>query len=240
MSSAAAVLLALAGALPAGELLGRADEARHPLDEGVMRIHVTVETPGKPSTETDLDVYVRGGDRALCVFRSGKQEGRRVLLRGDRVWLLVPGTTHPIPVSANQRLLGGASIADVAHLRLASEFTGTTREGRESMDGVPCVAIDLVAASRKSSYRSGTLWSGIQDGLPRKLRLTLPSGKEAKEIAFDAYAEHDGRPVVERLSIRHLLPAERGMTTRLRFERYEKRSLPADLFDPASASRAEP
>jgi len=217
-------------------VLQAADAPRHVLDEGVMRIRATVrQDDGTPAMETILDVYVRGQDEALCAFRTGAQEGRKILMVGDRVWLILPKTTHPIRVSPNQRLFGGASIGDVARLRFADEFTATPLGTEESVDGVACLVVGLAGRTRRAAYGSGTLWVGKEDGLPRRAVLALPSGKEAKELRFVAYAEDHGRTVLRRLEIHHLLAAERGMVTTLEFLGYDAETLPADFFDPERA-----
>jgi hypothetical protein len=217
------------------DLLRAADATRRPIEEGSIRIRAEVEVPGETPVVSALEVLVQGEDRALCIFREGPLAGRRVLMVGDRVWLLIPGTARPIPISANQRLLGGASIADVAALRLATEFTAEPRPGEEPVGDDPCRVLDLKAKIRKASYGGGTLWVGEKDGLPRRARFTLPSGKEAKDVRFAQYGRAAGRTVLKRMEIQHLLPSERGMRTTLDFVDYEARSLDPGLFDPAGA-----
>ena len=217
------------------DLLRAADATRRPVVEGAIHIRAAVEVPGETTVVSALEVLVQGEDRALCIFREGPLAGRRVLIVGDRVWLLIPGTSRPIPVSPNQRLLGGASIADVARLRLASEFTAEPRPGEEPIGDDLCRVLDLKAKTRKASYGGGTLWVGAEDGLPRRARFTLPSGKEAKDVRFTLYGRAAGRTVLKRMEIQHLLPSERGMRTTLDFVDYEARTLDPGLFDPASA-----
>ena len=238
MSSAMSLLLAVS-TLPASPdvsaLLAAADAPRHALEEGVLGVRVLVEETGKPPSVQDLDVYVRGSDRALCVFREGAQAGRKVLSVGSRVWLLVPGAKNPIPVSANQRLLGGASVADLARLSLRDSFEGVLREGEETIDGTSCLVLDLRARTSKAQYASGTLWMGKEDALARRLRLALPSGKDAKEIRFLEYGRESGRTVLRRMEITHLLRGERGARTVLEFVRRESRPLDDSFFDPHRA-----
>lgn len=214
-------------------LLRAADAPRHVLSEGVMRVRAVVQHE-EEITRTTLDVYVRSPDRALCVFRDGKLKGRRVLMTDQRVWLLLPDTTHPIRVSPNQRLFGGASIGDVARLRFADEFTARPETTEEVVDGVPCDVVTL-SGRRGSAYGSGTLWLGTEDGLPRRAVLSLPSGKAAKDLRFTAYGVENGRTVLRRLEIHHLLPSERATVTTLEFTAYEQKSLPENLFDPKHA-----
>jgi hypothetical protein len=187
----------------------------------------------RPVHESVIDVYVQGPDRVLCVFREGLQKDRRILVAGDRAWLLLPRVARPIPISASQRLLGGASVADLARLRFA-DF-GAELVGDEVVDGTPCLVLALTAREPRAAYASGRLWVGYDDHVPRRARLALRSGKEAKEIRFVEYDRRDGRPVLRRLEIRHLLGSESGMSTTLEFLEYESRPLRTELFEPAGA-----
>jgi hypothetical protein len=219
------------------ELLQRADAARHALQEGIIRIRAVVREPGQPPVESELDVYVQGEERVLCVFREGKLQGRRVLIREDlgKVWLLAPGTSRAIPITANQILLGGASIADIARRRLLGHYDAVMRPELDLVDGVPCRVLDLTAHSRKTTYASAVWWIAEGDGLPRKARLFLRSGKESKEIRFLEYDMNKGAPRLLRMEIDHLLRKERGMVTTLEFLDYQDRVLDEQTFEPEGA-----
>lgn len=229
---AAALAAATAAPPDAAALLRAADAARHPIDEGIIHVRATVEGPGRPESASSLEVYVKGGDRTLCEFTTGDLAGRKVLAAGGRVWLLVPGVSRAVPVSAGQRLLGGASIADVARLSLAGEYRGVVRAARETVGGEACLVIDLEATSRRSSYARGVLWVGAADRLPRRARFSLPSGKEAKEIRYEGYGREGDATVLRRMVVEHLLPSERGQVTTLEFTRYERRAVDDARFEP--------
>jgi len=221
------------------ELLQQADAARHALAEGMMRIRVVVREPDQAPVESELDVYVQDADRILCVFRTGKLQDRRILIREDlgKVWLLAPGASRAIPITANQILLGGASIADVARRRLFGNYDAVMRPEPELVDGVACRVLDLTARSRKTTYASAVWWIGESDGLPHKARLSLRSGKESKEIRFLEYDENEAGPRLLRMEIDHLLRKERGMVTVLEFLEYQDRALDKQIFDVDGARR---
>lgn len=225
-------LSASAGALDPQEMLARADAARGEVREGVAHIRATTVRDGKPGAPQDLDLYVADGERALCVFRGGQQHDRRILAVGNRVWLIVPGASKPVPLSANQRLLGGAMLADVTRTRLAEMFTATKRPGEESVDGTACAVLDLAAVSAKLAYRTGVLWVATSDGLPRRLRLSLENGKPARELLYLAYAHEKGRPLLTKLEVRDLLAHGGGVATVLEFLSFERAQLDPTLFEP--------
>jgi len=219
----------------AGSALRAVDAALHPIREGVIRVRSTVTRIDAEPVVSVVDVYVKGSDHVLCVFREGPLAARRILTVGDRTWLVVPGSERAIPVSAGQRLLGGASIADVARLHFESEFDAEPRPGDEQIGGDGCRVLDLRARSRKSPYATAVLWIGREDGLPRKALLSLASGMTAKEVLFTAYRPLPSGPALERMRIFHRLPSEQGMETELELVDFESRSLDADLFTPAGA-----
>ena len=239
---ALACATAIYGAPPAdpGGMLRAADASRDAFPEGVIRLRVVVDERGKTPLESLLELFVTGTDRSLAVFREGKQKGRKILTVGDRVWLIVPGASHPIPVSKSQRLMGAASFGDIARLRFADEYDATLRPGEQSVaergGETPCRVLDLKAVRTGSAYPTAVMWTGRDDGLVRRLRLSLASGKEAKDVRFTAY---DGKSRIATMEIRDLLAADGTNVTALVFESYEPRALDPGTFDPEGA-RAVP
>src|SRR5262245_418302 len=118
----ALVLVAVAGTLDPAAMLHRADAPYDAFPEGVIRVLVSVSEAGKDPAVARMDLYVKGRDRSLCVIRDGKQKGRKILTVGDKVWLVLPTATKPVPVSKSQRLMGAASFADVASLELSGQY----------------------------------------------------------------------------------------------------------------------
>lgn len=227
---------AAGGAADPAALLRAADAACHPIEEGVLTLRATViGTAPEPASISDVEVYVRGAADSLSIFRGGPLAGRRILTAGDRTWLLVPGSKRAIPVSASQRLMGGASIGDVAALRYADQFNAVERPGEETVEGVSCRVLDLAAKSRRAGFGGGVLWVGVRDGLPRRARLTLRSGKPAKEVRYDFRAAPGGAAALERITIDHLLPSEGVVRTTLDMVAAAHRPLDAALFSPAGA-----
>ena len=219
-------------------LLRAADAPRRLITEGAIRVRATVEEPGTAPVVSDLEVLVKGEDQSLCIFRGGPFAGRRILASGSKVWLVFPDTARPVAVSPSQRLVGGASIADVARLRFEGAFDATLRPGEETDEGVRCLVLDLKARDRSVPYASGTLWVSAADRLPRRALFRLRSGLDAKEVRFAAYEKTRRGPALRREEIRHLLPNEKGWRTVLEYLGEEARPLDPSFFTPEHARDA--
>ena len=98
-------LFALALLADPSAMLKRADAPHDAFEEGLIGLRVVVNEHGKKPVESLLDLFVKGKDDSLAVFREGKQQGRRILTVGDRVWLIVPGASRPVPVTAGRTLM---------------------------------------------------------------------------------------------------------------------------------------
>ncbi len=233
-------LLLLAAALTAAapdvqSWLQIADAARNAFDEAIITARASQVVDGKLTASTDFDVYTKGRDRGVIVFKSGGNSGRKVLTDGSRMWLIIPGASRPIPVTANQRLLGGASMADVASLRFAADFTATLRPDSESVGGKSCRVLDLKAKSPTAPYPRAVLWWNEAERLPAKVLFFLPSGKEAKEVTFTKFSRKAGRMVVSEMEIRDLLSRDSRAVTRLEYTDYRPAKLDDALFTPEGA-----
>ena len=122
--------LALAVQLEAAALLQAADAPRAAFLHHVVDVRVTIRENDKPDKLAEFELYVGGEDRQLVIFKDDKNKGRKFITHGDKTWLIAPNASRPVAITARQRLIGGASFADVARVRLAKDYTGTLRDQR--------------------------------------------------------------------------------------------------------------
>ena len=119
-------------------LLAAVDATRNAFDEAVITARATQIVDGRETSSADFDVYVKGRDKGLIVFRGGKNSGRKVQTNGNRMWLLVPGSTNPVPITANQRLLGGASFGRRPRTTGRPQDSMHASASRSSAGVIPC------------------------------------------------------------------------------------------------------
>ena len=234
MFSALLFATALAAEPPdVATLLRSADAPRQAFLHSVVRVRATVQQPEQPPQTGEFDLYLGNDDQQLVVFRDRKNKGRKFLMVGDRAWLIVPGSKHPIPVTAGQRLMGASSFADMARVRLASDYTGTLRPGMEPCGepAQPCRVVEIRASARSAPYASGTLWIDGA-GLLRKAIYHLASGKPAKEIVYRYTENTAGETIPAGLTLTDLLLPDQTGTTTLEYLDRRAAELPASAFDP--------
>ncbi|MGH9443196.1 MAG: outer membrane lipoprotein-sorting protein [Thermoanaerobaculia bacterium] len=223
------------GGLSASQLLELADAPKRAFPEVVIHTRVVVTENGGSQVPAEFELYKKGDDRALVVFTAGKQKGRKILTVGEKFWILVPGASRPIPVTANQRLVGGASLGDIARLQFSREFDAVIEPDPETVAGLPCDVLDLKATNARSSYGSGRLWVDRKRHLARKAVLALVSGKPAKEILFERYGVENGKTVLLSMSVRDLLGGSAGAETRLEYSNYRILKIDDSFFTPEGA-----
>jgi hypothetical protein len=241
--AAAVLLLLVAAAAPAQSAadvqawLRAVDDARNALSEAKITARASQIEDGKVAGTADFDIYIKGRDRALIVFRGGKNDGRKALTVGEKMWLLVPGAEHPVPITANQRLMGGASFGDVARIRFAEDFTAAVRPATERIGEHECRVLDLTAVSSKAAYPKITLWLDAEgERLPRKLLFILPSGRLAREVRFTKFRKVQGRNAVAEMEIQDLLGPKAQSMTRLEYLDIQPAKIDDAVFTPDGAA----
>jgi len=214
-------------------LLRSADAPRQTFLHSVVRVRATVEQPEQPPQTGEFDLYLGNDDQQLVVFRDKKNKGRKFLMVGDKAWLIVPGSKHPIPVTASQRMMGASSFADMARVRLASDYTGTLQPGMEPCGepAQPCRVVEIKAAAKSAPYASGMLWIDGA-GLLRKAIYRLASGKPAKEIVYRYKEDTAGEMIPAGLTLTDLLLPDQAGRTTLDYLDRRAAELPASMFDP--------
>jgi hypothetical protein len=212
------------------------DDARSAFSEAKITARASQIEDGRVTGVADFDIYVKGRDKALIVFRGGKNDGRKALTVGDRMWLLVPGADHPVPITANQRLMGGASFGDVARIRFAEDFTAVVRPGTEKVGDRECRVLDLTAVSSKAPYPHVVLWLDAHgERLPRKLRFFLSSGMAAREVLFTKFRKVNGKTAVGEMEVRDLLGPKSQSVTRLEYLEIQPAVIDEAIFTPDGA-----
>ena len=177
------------------EILARVDRLRHPWP--VFTVELTVKAPRMAQR---WKVSVRENGDARLDGLSEKEKGRAVLLRGDEMWLLLPGTKRPVKVTPQQRMMGPAAGGDVARTRFREDYS-VHAVADEPLDGRACWRLELVAKRPAISARQVVLWVAKEGSLPLKAEFRLASGRLARTARFGSPVQAHGQPVLSRMEI---------------------------------------
>ncbi len=177
------------------DLLARVDKLRHPWPTFSVEIElkdVKVSQRWKVTARNNGDARIEG--------LSDKEKGRAVLVLGDQMWLLLPGTKRPIKVTPQQRLLGPAAGGDIARTRFAEDYD-VKDKADDTLEGLPCWRLDLSAKRPSISFRTAKLWVAKDGSRPLKANFFLPSGKLAKTATFAPPQVQRGASVLTRMDL---------------------------------------
>ena len=225
--SALLLLVALPGLAQSGEeILARVDHLRHPWSS--FRVELTVKD-GKATQRWRVSARENGDARLDGL--SDKEKGRAVLMLGDQMWLLLPGSKRPLRVTPQQRMMGSAAGGDVARTRFRKDYM-VQDMNEDVLDDRPCWRLDLTARTLALSARTVRLWVAKERLLPLKAEFLLASGKVAHTALFGPPVQALGQPVLSWMQ----LAEPGGAAAELAFSGWSKGGVEADLFElPATA-----
>lgn len=225
--------------LDAQAMLIRADAPRQQFLNAKVKVRVSQTRADRPEKTSELELYIGDENHQLVLFKDRKAKGRKFLLQGDKSWLLVPGSKHPVAISPNQRMLGNISFADLARIHLATDYTGKVRPGLvpcASLEGngtAVCRVVEISARVPRLPYASGTLWIDGR-GLAVHTVFALASGKPARAVDHE-YMQQGTGWILRRSVIRDLLSGAIPSTTTLEYLGHQPTRFPDETFDPHHA-----
>jgi hypothetical protein len=118
--------------------------------------------------------------RSLAVYVSEREAGQKVLMIDDKFWLFLPSSKRAMRITAMQKLMGEASVGDVASLSWSEDYEVISRNQDDTL-----LKLELVAARKGLSYSKVDLWLKPDSYHPVKADFYLKSGKLAKQATFE-------------------------------------------------------
>ena len=205
------------------------DQAR--TREGDVRVESLIEVwkADELLRSSAFEVYVGTGRRSLALARSGREAGQKVLMLDDQFWLFLSASQRPIRITPMQKMLGEASIGDIASLRWQEDYRIVTRQSEQETQW-----LTLEAARAGLSYQRVELQVRTDDYAPLSARFFLTSGKLAKTAAFELN-EAGGELIVSSMTLTDEVMG--GEVTRIHYQRVTEVDIPDRWFSPAFLAR---
>ncbi|MEI6208262.1 MAG: outer membrane lipoprotein-sorting protein [Desulfuromonadales bacterium] len=213
--------------------LKKADSYRLEADSMQVETEVKLFKSGALDKERRYTVYLKSGRRSLVLMQSAGEKGQKVLMLGDDFWQIMPQSQRPIRITPMQKLLGDASVGDIATMSWSEDYDGTAA-GEVDLDGIPCLHLSLVAKNKGVSYKRIELFIAKSDSRPVKADLYVASDKLAKQARFTV-ASAKGRLQVTAMAIKDQI--QTGRETVINYLSRKVRSVPDEYFNPMFLTR---
>ena len=222
-------------ALTAAARLQAADEFRLDGQQARVDTEVTEFNQGTPINQRSYHVYL-DGKNSLVIFKSAAETGQKMLMLDQQYWLIMPRSRRPIRITPMQKLLGQASIGDIATLSWQQDYRIESSQTVTLNAATPraCLQLQLVAKTAGSSYQRITLWLAIEDNFPVRAAFYLASGKLAKLADFTA-GEINGKRRVVSMRLHDALQPSKA--TDIRYLAVTPQQLPSKYFNPVFLTR---
>jgi len=229
---AALLLAATAGLARADEVndyLKAADQFRVGTENMQVETEITTfAKDGSKEKERNYLVFSQVNHQSLVLMKSPAEKGQKVLMLGDDFWMLLPGSQRPLRITPMQKLLGDASIGDIATMSWSQDYTGKI-VGEEKCNDKPCVHLSLNAVRKSVAYQRIELWLGKTRHEPIKADLYVQSEKLAKQASFILDKPQTPTAVSEMILLDQLSSHKE---TRVRYLSRKQKTVPEQWLNP--------
>lgn len=184
------------------------------------------------------EVFSKPGKGSLAVFKSAAQAGQKVLMQDDKFWIFMPNSRQPLRISPLQKLLGDASVGDLATLSWSENYRAIlaeeSLEAKESINERE-ILLDLEAQAKGVSYYRILLVLDRGDNFPLRAKFFMKSGKLAKVATFNR-GEVNQQPWVTEMTFEN--DVVKNEKTVMQVISAENREIPDKIFNPSFLVRS--
>jgi len=211
---------AVAFALTPEEILHNTDIVRCPFETFVMDADIM-----SPQGDKSFKVYSKKGESILVQFlKPVAEKGKLLLMKGEALWIYMPGTQRPFRIVEAMRLTGGISNGDMARLRWSIDYDAKQiREDEKSYE------LELISKNNRATYHRIEILIEKQSFKPLRAKAYLQSGKLYKTIHYTGFESFSGKLMTTRLKfIDHLRNEEESQ---LVFSNVKHQEIPENYFN---------
>lgn len=219
------MLSASAGAVDGEDLLVKIDRWRLPAASLEVETEVDFIRGGVTEKTRRYRVWVAPGRRTLALFQHPAERGQKALMLEDAYWLFLPGAARPVRVTPLQKLVGDASVGDIAALSLADDYRVEASRVEEGI-----LRANLSARRPGVTYASIVMDVDPGSFAPLRARFHAAGGRLLKEAVFVR-----DRNLVTAMELADAVETDR--LTRVRYVARHPREFPAGIFNPAYLAR---
>lgn len=129
-------------------------------------------------------VFAQKNRQSLVVFKTGNEQGQKVLMKGHNFWVFLPESKRPLRISPRQKLFGDASVGDIVNLRFGADYQVQT-----ASCGAQECRLYLQKNYKGATYEFIELFIAAKTYKPLRANLLLKSKKLAKVASYTLEAK---------------------------------------------------
>jgi len=231
------------------KILREVDSFRLP--NGSVRVETEVNLYRNDKLDKDrlYTVYIKPPRRSLVLMKSPMEIGQKLLMLGEKFWLLTTDSQRPLRITSSQKLLGEASTGDIANMTWSEDYKGdivgeincpkpsaqfANIDLKVLEKFSTCIQLNLKANAEGLTYSNITLFVDINSKIPLKAELFVDSGKKAKDAWYLKLRNENNKYIDTMILIDNI------QTTRYTIVNYksiEAKDVPEEFFNPAALIR---
>lgn len=211
------------------QMLQQADSYRIADANALVQTRITTYEDDQLDKQRDYSVYLKPGRRSLVIMRSASELGQKVLMLDENFWIILPKSRRPVRITPLQRILGDASVGDIATLAWSEDYS-IEQSSQKSLEGQLLDYLELKATRKGLSYDRIELYLNPDSHEPVMADLFLASGKQAKRAWFKQ-GELDGR--LQTVSMTLVDAIKTGKRTEVQYLSNQPAEIPDKYFNPA-------
>ena len=221
-------LLCLADMDASRMILNKIDAFRIPFRDFLIQTIITSYEHGKIKETAVFDAYISGTEKSLVIAKQYKTKDMKILYVNEKMWIHLPHTHRPIRITPIQRLMGEASNGDVARAGFGEDYSAEL-VGTETIQGVPCQKILLIAKRSSATYHRILLFVRETDYRPVKAYFYLLSGKHFKTAYYESFRPVGNKQILEKMIIYDALRSWKK--TIFEYVKIEEKKIPVKYFN---------
>lgn len=158
----------------------------------IADITIYIKKGGKKIKEVRYLVYYKGHNKTLVKqIEPENVKGNAILMLDNNMWFHARGNKRSIRITPQQRLIGGASNADIAKIGFSFDYDATIA-GKDTLQGEVCYVLQLTAKENHLPYQKVRVWISQKNIQLKKAELFAVSGKKLKTIFYGTYRQFAG------------------------------------------------
>ena len=208
----------------ADQIIEKVDSYRKVANSFSMKVKISDYKKNQLKDEAEFFGYFSGNQKSLVVCTKGKNRGMKVLMKGDNMWVSLPGSRRALRITPMQRLMGQASNGDVAKISFSQDYTGKVLDRKKNL-----IKILLKAKTKGATYQKVILYVNLKTYKPIKAEFFLLSGKHFKTAYYEDFIVVNGKRRLRKIKIQDML--RQDAYTIMEYANYKRRKVPKKYFN---------